>query len=56
MKRWNVRDQTTEELENLLKWKYAEINNEEAKFRAKAFANEIEMEPIKRRTNNGEEE
>jgi hypothetical protein len=28
----------------------------EAKFRAKAFANEIEMELLRRRTTNGEEE
>lgn len=73
MKCWNVRDQTTETLENLLKRKYAEIKNDakaatmaatieeakyyiEAKFRAKAFANEIEMELLKRRTNDSEEE
>lgn len=73
MKCWNVRDQTTEVLENLLKRKYAEIKNDakaatmaatieeakyyiEAKFRVKAFANEIEMELLRRRINNGEEE
>lgn len=73
MKCWNVRDQTTEALENLLKRKYTEIKNDakaatmaatieeakyyiEAKFRAKAFANEIEMELLRRRINNGEEE
>ena len=69
---WNVRDQTTEALENLLKRKYAEINSDamaatmaatieeakfyiEAKFRAKNFANDIEMELIRRKYN-GEEE
>lgn len=68
MKYWNVRDQTTEVLENLLKRKYAEIKNNEkatnmaatieeakyyieAKFRAKTFANDIEMELIRRRMN-----
>lgn len=73
MKCWNVRDQTSEELENLLKRKYAEIKSDakavtmaatieeakyyiEAKFRAKAFANEIEMELLRRRTNDSEEE
>lgn len=72
MKYWNVRDQTTETLENLLKRKYAEIKNDanaatiaatieeakyyiEAKFRAKGFANEIEMELLRRRINNGQE-
>ena len=65
MKCWNVRDQTTEVLENLLKRKYTEIKRDakavtmaatieeakyyiEAKFRAKAFANEIEMELLRR--------
>lgn len=73
MKCWNIRDQTTEALENLLKRKYAEIKSDakainmaatieeakyyiEAKFRAKKFANDIEMELLKRRINNGEEE
>lgn len=73
MKCWNIRDQTTETLENLLKRKYAEIKNDakatnmavtieeakyyiEAKFRAKAFANEIEMELLRRRINNEQEE
>lgn len=73
MKCWNVRDQTTEALESLLKRKYAEIKSDaktanmaatieeakyyiEAKFRAKAFANEIEMELLRRRMNDGEEE
>lgn len=73
MKCWNVRDQTTEALEDLLKRKYTEIKNDakaatmaatieeakyyiEAKFRAKAFANEIEMELIRRRMNDGKEE
>lgn len=73
MKCWNVRDQTTEVLENLLKRKYTEIKNDakaatmaatieeakyyiEAKFRAKAFANDIEIELLRRRINNGEEE
>lgn len=73
MKCWNVRDQTTEKLEDLLKRKYAEIKNDakavnmaatieeakyyiEAKFRAKNFANEIEMELLRRRMNNGQEE
>ena len=73
MKCWNVRDQTTEVLESLLKRKYAEIKSDakaatmaatieeakfyiEAKFREKAFANEIEMELLRRRMNNGETE
>lgn len=73
MKCWNVRDQTTEMLENLLKKKYAEIKSDakaanmaatieeakyyiEAKFRAKGFASDIEMELLRRRINNGEEE
>ena len=73
MKCWNVRDQTTEALESLLKRKYAEIKKDakaatmaatieeakyyiEAKFRAKAFANDIEMELLRRRMSNGEEE
>lgn len=73
MKCWNVRDQTTEVLENLLKRKYAEIKSDakavnmaatieeakyyiEAKFRVKTFANEIEMELLRRRTNDSEEE
>lgn len=73
MKCWNVRDQTTEALENLLKRKYTEIKRDakaatmaatieeakyyiEAKFRAKAFANEIEMELLRRRINDGKEE
>ena len=72
MKCWNVRDQTTEALENLLRRKYAEIKADakaatmaatieeakfyiEAKFRAKAFANDIELELIRRKYN-GEEE
>ena len=73
MKCWNVRDQTTEALENLLKRKYAEIKSNakavnmaatieeakyyiEAKFRAKGFANEIELELIRRKIENGEPE
>lgn len=73
MECWNVRDQTVETLENLLKRKYTEIKNDakaanmaatieeakyyiEAKFRAKSFANEIEMELLRRRLNNGKEE
>jgi len=73
MKNWNIRDQTTEALEDLLKRKYKEIKSDakaaimaatikdakyyiEAKFRAKAFANDIEMELLKRRMNNGQEE
>nr|DAH76529.1 MAG TPA: hypothetical protein [Microviridae sp.] len=72
MKCWNVRDQTTEALESLLKRKYEEIKTDakaatmaatieeakfyiEAKFRAKDFANDIEMELIRRKYN-GEEE
>lgn len=68
MKCWNVRDQTTETLENLLKRKYAEIKTDakaatmaatieeakfyiDAKFRAKAFANDIELELIRRKYN-----
>ena len=70
MKCWNVRDQTTEVLENHLKRKYTEIKSDakaatmaatieeakfyiEAKFRAKAFANEIEMKLLRRRINDG---
>lgn len=73
MKYWNVRDQTTETLENILKRKYAEIKSDakatntaatieeakyyiEAKFRAKEFANDIEMELLRRRLNDGQEE
>lgn len=73
MKCWNVRDQTTEALENLLKRKYNEIKSDakaatmaatieeakyyiEAKFRAKAFASDIEMELLRRRMNDGEKE
>lgn len=73
MKCWNIRDQTTEALENLLKRKYTEMKNNakaanmaatieeakyyiEAKFREKNFANEIEMELLRRRVNNGQEE
>lgn len=73
MRCWNVRDQTTEALENLLKRKYAEIKSDakavttaatieeaeyyiEAKFRAKSFANDIEMELLRRRMNDGQEE
>lgn len=73
MKCWNVRDQTTETLENLLKRKYTEIKNDakaatmaasieeakyyiDAKFRAKAFANDIELELMRRRANNGKTE
>lgn len=73
MKCWNIRDQTTETLENLLKQKYAEIKSDtkavnmaatieeakyyiEAKFRTKKFANDIEMELLRRRVNNNEEE
>lgn len=73
MKCWNVRDQTKETLENLLKRKYTEIKSDakaatmaatieeakyyiEAKFRAKTFANEIELELIRRKLENGETE
>lgn len=73
MKCWNIRDQTTEALENLLMRKYTEIKKDakaattaatieeakyyiEAKFRAKAFANDIEVELIRRRINDGQEE
>lgn len=73
MKCWNIRDQTTEALENLLKRKYEEIKSDakaatmaatieeakyyiEAKFRTKGFANEIEMELLRRRINDGQEE
>lgn len=73
MKCWNVRDQTTEALENLLKRKYTEIKNDakavnmaatieeakyyiEAKFRAKKFANDIEIELLRRRVNDEQEE
>lgn len=73
MKCWNIRDQTTETLENLLMRKYTEIKNDakatnmaatieeakyyiEAKFRAKAFANEIEVELLRRRINDGQKE
>lgn len=73
MKSWNIRDQTTETLEDLLKRKYKEIKNDakaatiaatieeakyyiEAKFRAKNFANEIEIELLRRRMNDGQEE
>lgn len=73
MKCWNVRDQTTETLENLLRRKYAEIKSDakaatmaatieeakyyiDAKFRAKAFASDIELELIRRKLENGETE
>lgn len=73
MKCWNVRDQTTQALEDLLKRKYNEIKADtkaitmaatieeakfyiEAKFRAKSFANEIELELIRRKLENGETE
>lgn len=73
MKCWNVRDQTKETLESLLKRKYTEIKSDakaatmaatieeakyyiEAKFRAKRFANEIELELIRRKLENGETE
>lgn len=73
MKCWNIRDQTTEALEDLLKRKYAEIKSDakatntaatieeakyyiEAKFRAKNFANDIEMELLRRRMNDEQEE
>lgn len=73
MKCWNVRDQTTQVLENLLKRKYEEIKKDtkatnmaatieeakyyvEAKFRAKAFANDIEMELLRRRVNDEQAE
>lgn len=73
MQCWNFRDQTKENLENLLKRKYTEIENDakavtmaatieeakyyiEAKFRAKEFANDIEMELLRRRMNNGQKE
>lgn len=72
MKYWNVRDQSTEVLTDLLKRKYTEIKNDakavnaaatieeakyyiETKFRAKNFANEIEMELLRRRMNDGQE-
>ena len=68
MKCWNVRDQTTEALESLLKRKYAEVKADakaatmaatikeakfyiDAKFRAKAFANDIELELVRRKCN-----
>lgn len=73
MKCWNARDQTKEELESLLKRKYAEIKSNaktatmaatieeakyyiEAKYRAKSYANDIEIENIRRRMENGETE
>lgn len=72
MKCWNVRDQTTQALEDLLKRKYAEIKTDskaitmaatieeakfyvDAKFRAKAFANDIELELMRRKFNEQEE-
>lgn len=72
MKCWNVRDQTTQALEDLLKRKYAEIKADskavtmaatieeakfyvDAKFRAKAFANDIELELMRRKFNEQEE-
>ena len=72
MKCWNVRDQNTQVLENLLKRKYAEIKADskaitmaatieeakfyvDAKFRAKAFANDIELELMRRKFNEQEE-
>lgn len=72
MKCWNVRDQTTQALEDLLKRKYAEIKTDskaitmaatieeakfyvDAKFRAKAFANDIEIELMRRKFNEQEE-
>lgn len=69
-KTWNVRDQTKEELEELLKRKYKEIDsnykilkkisdiNDGKKlldeiWQMKSFANDIEMELIRREYNNG---
>ena len=67
---WNVRDSTTDALEELLKRKYKEIDGEykilrkvtkieDAKklideiWQMKSFANEIEMELMRREYNNG---
>jgi len=69
-KTWNVRDQTKEALEDLLKRKYKEIddnykmlkkvsNVEDAKkivnetWQIKSFANDIELELMRREYNNG---
>ena len=69
-KTWNVRDQTKEELEDLLKRKYKEIDDnykmlkkvsrvEDAKkivnetWQIKSFANDIELELMRREYNNG---
>ena len=69
-KTWNVRDQTTEALEILLKRKYKEIDGsykmlkkvskiEDAKrlideiWQMKRFANNIELELMRRENNNG---
>lgn len=68
MKCWNVRDQTTTALKEILSRTYKEISNTEKfickaqtiedakfyvemKFRKKAFANDIEMEIIRRELN-----
>lgn len=70
LKSWNVRDQTKETLEELLRRKYKEIdgnykmlkkiaNINDAKilldeiWQMKSFANEIEMELIRREYSNG---
>lgn len=69
-KTWNVRDQTKEELEELLKRKYKEIDGnfkvlkkvskiEDAKrlveeiWQMKSFANDIELELMRREYTNG---
>lgn len=69
-KTWNIRDQTTEALEELLIRKLKEIDNnykmlrkvsniEDAKklldemWQMKSFANEIDLELIRREYNNG---
>ena len=69
-KTWNIRDQTKEALEDLLKRKYKEIddnykmlkkvsNVEDAKkivnetWQIKSFANDIELELMRREYNNG---
>lgn len=69
-KTWNVRDQTTEALKNLLERKYKEIDSnykmlkkvskvEDAKkivketWQIKSFANDIELELMRREYNNG---
>lgn len=73
MKSWNIRDQTTEALEDLLRQKYKEIRSNakaanmaatiedaryyiEAKFRARSFATDIELELLRRRMDNEQKE